>query len=217
MVKLFLSWIEGMLSETNTSNVRRHIFISYSHTDKLWLQRLRIHLRPLVREGLIDVFDDTEIKPGARWRDEIKAALERARVAILLVTADFLASDFIAEDELPPLLRKAQAGGAMVLPIIVSACRFLREKNLSAYQAVNDPNKPLATLTDAEREQVFAAVTDAVEEALGKGASSDCQRLDDAAQVIGPEPDLSLQTKALLRLLAHSKTGRFVMISVRCG
>jgi len=152
---------------------RTHVFISYSHGDKSWLERLRVHLRPLVRDGLIDLFDDTKIKPGARWRDEIKQALEKARVAILLISADFLASDFIAEDELPPLLKKAQAGGATILPVIVSACRFRREKKLSEYQAVNDPQKPLANLTVAESEQVLSAVSEAVEEAL----DIDCSKM----------------------------------------
>ena len=170
---IFYLTAEAMPSTQPDEQARQHVFISYSHHDKAWLDRLRVHLRPLVRDGLIDVFDDTKIKPGARWRDEIKAALEKARVAILLITADFLASDFIAEDELPPLLKKAKAGGATVLPVIVNACRFSRVK-LSEYQAVDDPKKPLATLTPAETELVFAAVAEAVEEALEK----DADRLD---------------------------------------
>ena len=194
-------------TNVDEQDVRQHVFISYSHQDKSWLDRLRVHLRPLVRDGLIDVFDDTKIKPGARWRDEIKAALEKARVAILLITADFLASDFIAEDELPPLLKKAKAGGATILPVIVNACRFSREKKLSEYQAVNDPKKPLATLTPAETELVFAAVAEAVEEALGKDASG----LDHTAGVVLPA--LSLQAMGLLRLLARSQTGQLIVAS----
>jgi hypothetical protein len=210
---IFYLRAEAMPStKADQQDARQHVFISYSHHDKVWLDRLRVHLRPLVRDGLIDVFDDTKIKPGARWSEEIKAALEKARVAILLITADFLASDFIAEDELPPLLKKARAGGATILPVIVNACGFRREKKLSEYQAVNDPNKPLAALTLAESEQVFAAVAEAVVEALRRdGSKQQLQRVDRAPDVI--PPDLSLQTMALLRLLAGSKTGRFVMLS----
>jgi hypothetical protein len=205
---IFYLTAEAMPStDTDQHAAQQHVFISYSHQDKAWLDRLRIHLRPLVRDRLIDIFDDTKIKPGAHWRDEIKAALEKARVAILLISADLLASDFIAEDELPPLLKKAKAGGATILPVIVNACRFSREKKLSEYQAVNDPKKPLATLTPAETESVFATVAEAVEEALGKDAS----RLDHTAGVV--LPDLSLQAMGLLRLLARSKTGQLIVAS----
>lgn len=147
-------------------SMRNQVFISYSHRDKNWLDRLCIHLRPLERQGLVELFDDNKIAAGARWREEIKATLDKAKVAVLLISADFLASDFIAEDELPPLLKKAQSGGATILPVIVSACRFHREKTLSEYQAVNDPKRPLASLTPAESEQVLVAVSEAVEDAL---------------------------------------------------
>jgi hypothetical protein len=87
-------------------------------------------------------------------------------VAILLVSADFLASDFIAENELPPLLEKAESGGATILAVIVSPCGFRREKKLADYQAVNDPTKPLDSITSSASEQVLTELADAVEAAL---------------------------------------------------
>ena len=198
------------IKETEKSGpmMRNQLFISYSHRDKAWLDRLRVHLRPLERHGLIELFDDSKIKPGARWRDEIRAALDKAKVAILLVSADFLASDFIAEDELPPLLKKAQAGGAKILPLIVSACRFHREKSLSEYQAVNDPKKPLASLTPAESEQVLATVSEAVEEALGINRT-ECGRNEHSAFPAKDEnATAELQgesAKELLRLIAEER------------
>lgn len=83
-------------------------FISYSHKDNRWLSRLLVHLQPLERTGLIDLWADTRIKAGEDWIKQIDPALAKARVAVLLVSADFLASDFIVSKELPTLLQKAK-------------------------------------------------------------------------------------------------------------
>lgn len=76
---------------TAQTSERPRVFVSYSHNDREWLERLRVHLKPL--RGQIDLWDDTRIKPGAVWYEEIKRGLEGARAALLLVSADFLASD----------------------------------------------------------------------------------------------------------------------------
>jgi hypothetical protein len=143
--------------------MRTQLFVSYSHRDGKWLERLQVHLKPLVREGLVSVaWDDTKIQPGHDWRAEISTAIDTAAVAVLLVSADFLASDFIDKDELPPLLKAAEDGGLRVLPIIVSPSRFART-GLSRFQAVNDPARPLTALTESEQEAVFDTVARSIE------------------------------------------------------
>ena len=145
---------------------RTKVFISYSHEDIEWLKRLQTFLKPLEREGLFERWDDTRIKPGAKWREEIENALASAKVAVLLVSADFLASDFIVEAELPSLLVAAEAEGAVILPVIVRPCRFAKTLDLAQYQSVNPPDKPLSTLGEAEQEEYLFKVAEAIEEAV---------------------------------------------------
>lgn len=145
---------------------RRGVFISYSHKDRRWLDQLRTHLRPLERDHHLAIWDDTRIRAGTQWREEIRNAIANARVAILLVSSEFLASDFIHNDELPPLLHAAREEGAVILPVIINPCRFVRTENLAGFQAVNDPDKPLTTMKSAGRDRTFLKVVDAVEAAL---------------------------------------------------
>jgi formylglycine-generating enzyme required for sulfatase activity len=147
-------------------NERTTVFMSYSHQDTDWLKRLRVHLKPLERDYHIDIWDDTKILPGSKWREEIERAVRAARVAVLLITADFLASDFIASDELPPLLVAAEREGALILPVIVSPSRFLKTKTLSQFQAVNDPSRPLIDMSRGEQESVFVGVAESIENSL---------------------------------------------------
>jgi hypothetical protein len=155
------------------STARNLVFVSYSHADVKWLERLRVHLKPLERQGALALWDDTRIKPGTRWRDEIRNALEHARVAVLLVTADFLASDFISTNELPPLLRAAEKRGTLILPVIIKPCRFEQTEGLSQFQAVNSPSKPLVAVRSARREEMFWTLSRLIEEALKTGGTTD--------------------------------------------
>jgi hypothetical protein len=145
---------------------QRSVFISYSHHDQRYLDRLLVHLKPLEREGLVDLWVDTRLRPGDRWKDQIEQALNHAAVAILLVSADFLASDFIAGNELPPILRRAAEAGTRVIPIVVKPCRFGRDGSLKHFQAVNDPRKPLIQLSEGEQEAYFDQAAAEVERVL---------------------------------------------------
>jgi tetratricopeptide (TPR) repeat protein len=85
---------------------------------------------------------------------------------VLLVSADFLASDFIATDELPPLLSAAEKEGAVILPVILSPSRFLKTPSLAQFQTVNNPSRPLIGMTKDEQESVLVNVSEAIEASL---------------------------------------------------
>ena len=141
--------------------IRKEVFISYSHKDRKWLDRLRVGLKPYVREFKLETWDDTHIKPGTKWKDEIEQALTRAKVAVLLVSPDFLASDFIATDELPPLLDAAEKEGLTILWVAVSTSSY-KVTAIGKYQAANDPNRPLNSLTLANRDKIITRVCEQI-------------------------------------------------------
>lgn len=152
--------------------VRDRVFVSYSRKDSEMLDRVRTHLRVLENEGVtVNLWDDSQIKPGMKWRDEIEAALAAAKIAVLLVSTDFLASDFIRKSEIPPLLAAAERDGATVLSVILKPCRFGKTSKISAYQAVNDPAQPLSKLSEAEQDEVLLKLTDRIAEVLEEDAS----------------------------------------------
>jgi hypothetical protein len=161
------------------------LFISYAHGDMQpidWLERLRLYLAPSRHEGVVDAWDDTRISAGTRWREEISAAIGRAKSAILLVGPAFLASDFIRAEELRLLER------CRTYPVVVGYCAY-RRGVLRPYQAFNDPEKPLEALPLAEQNKILNHLSTIVDEDLrktqvptevsDKGRASTCEAMQE--------------------------------------
>src|SRR5262245_47967563 len=137
--------------------IRDKVFISYSHADQAWLEQLQTMMKPLVRSGAILPWADAMIHTGADWREQIQTALTTAKVGVMLVSPYFLASDFIAEVELPALLTAAAQDGVHVCWILLSACLH-ETSELSRFQAAHDISRPLDSLTPAELNGTLAAI-----------------------------------------------------------
>ena len=111
-------------------------------------------------------WDDTRIAPGADWRAEIDQSLNDAAVAILLVSADFLDSDFVVDEELPLLLEAVNDRGLVVIPVLIGPVYLPESSPLARLQTANDGNVPLMNMNEGDQEALFVRVVEAVESAL---------------------------------------------------
>ena len=132
------------------------IFISYARVDIGWLERLRIHLSPLERDRKVEIWHDGKIETGTPWELEIATALNQASAAILLVSANFMASKFIYENELPPILQRHRRSDLAIFPVIIGHCLYTRDPALSRLNAFNDPKRPLSSMSEGDAEALLA-------------------------------------------------------------
>jgi TIR domain len=137
--------------------VDKQIFVSYSHRDKGWLERLLEALAPHARREEIDVWADTMIAPGEAWENRISEQVARSNVAVLLVSTRFLASEFITDVELPRVLDAVEQGFLTLAWLPVSASAW-EVTELRKFQAVIDPSRPLDQMSDAEADQALVTI-----------------------------------------------------------
>jgi tetratricopeptide (TPR) repeat protein len=151
---------------------RHAVFISYAHADneppKKWLQRVLLHLKPLVRQEDLVVWCDQQLKGGDEWRGQIRQHLEEATVAVLLVTPAYLASEFVANQELPVLLRRAHTEGVRILPVLVAPSSVHRtrfgpeEFRLTNFQTIGTPSRTLADMSEADQDRVLSELAERI-------------------------------------------------------
>ena len=119
-------------------------FISYSHHDKAALDRLHVHLKNLTRGGHIETWYDRDILAGSDLNAEIERELEAADLFLLLVSPDFIASDYCVEREMKRALERHAAGKARVVPIIVEECDWKAMGELRQLKAVPTDGKAIS-------------------------------------------------------------------------
>jgi hypothetical protein len=123
---------------------RNKVFVSYSHKDKKWMNRLVNHLKVFELEGLLVVWVDKQIKGGQDWHELLHRAMLEARVAVLLVSNNFLRSEFIRKEEVPRLFNAHCADGMRIVPVIALPCTWDIVKWLARIQVLPENAEPLA-------------------------------------------------------------------------
>jgi hypothetical protein len=108
-----------LLGQGKEESMAFEVFISYAHEDHALLKELEKHLATLKRQNIIASWYDGDIMPGTEWESQIMQHLESAQIILLLVSADFINSDFCYGIELEDALARHEAGQARVIPIIL--------------------------------------------------------------------------------------------------
>lgn len=141
------------------------IFCSYAHKDDRLRAELLKQLNPLMRVGLITVWHDREILGGAEWELTLDAHLNTANIILLLVSPDFISSDYCYYIEMDRALERHYKGAAEVIPIILRPCKWdiMPFGNL---QALPTDGKPVTTWRN--KDQAFKEIADGIEEAVKK-------------------------------------------------
>lgn len=142
----------------DVSEAKATVFISYSHKDETWKEKLVTHLDVLQQEGLLDVWEDRQIIAGEDWYQKILQAIETAKVAILLVSAEFLTSNFIKNKEVPRLLERRDREGLWILPLIIKPCVWDEVKWLARMQVRPKDGKAIISGDEYQIETNLATI-----------------------------------------------------------
>ncbi|MCC6154418.1 MAG: TIR domain-containing protein [Candidatus Hydrogenedentes bacterium] len=144
-----------------------HIFVSYSHDDARWFAEDKLMPRLIKSLEIIGAevwYDHRRLGGGDPWKQEIVDAIKKAHIAILLVSRNFLNSDFIREIEIPRIERRFDQGELIVVPILVGHCNWQNVRMLSRPQMVPGKPTPLISYLDSPaewdrvQEEIFSAI-----------------------------------------------------------
>jgi hypothetical protein len=131
------------------------VFFSYAHRDEALRDELSNHLSLLERRGIIAGWHDRQIPAGREWAGAIDAHLQTAHIILLLVSADFLASNYCYDIEVQQAMTRHEAGEARVIPIILRAVDW-RSAPFGKLQALPKDGRPVTIWSN--QDEAFADV-----------------------------------------------------------
>lgn len=122
-----------------------NVFISYSHKDEAWKDKLLPQLKALEQAGMgMVVWQDRRIDAGEKWHPAIQDAMADAVAAVLLISADYLASSFCVKEEVPYLLDQQERQGMLLVPVLIRRCPWKAHRWLAARQMLPRDGKCVA-------------------------------------------------------------------------
>jgi hypothetical protein len=142
------------------------VFISYSKADKVWRERLQAALGVLETCFDVEVWADDRIDAGDEWYKEISEAIDRSGVAILLLSEKFLGTGFIMKEEVPELLRRQEALGMKLIPLLIHDCPWKAVRWLRALNIVPEKATPLITYIENKQDTFLARMTEEIADFL---------------------------------------------------
>jgi TIR domain/CHAT domain len=148
------------------------LFFSYSHRDEALRDELAKHLKLLERQKVISSWHDRKISAGTEWASQISGNLEKAKIILLLISADFLASDYCYDIEMERAIQRHEAGDARVIPVILRPVDWT-SASFGRLQALPNNAKPITTWDN--RDLAFESVV--------KGIRLVCEELRSQEQV----------------------------------
>lgn len=125
------------------------IFISYSHKDERYVDELKTHLALLRRQGLVAIWHDRQITAGSEWKGAIDFHLESARIILLLISPDFLASDYCYDVELRRALERHERREAKIVPVFIRPCDW-KTAPFAKIQGLPQNSLPIAEWRNAD-------------------------------------------------------------------
>jgi len=173
-----------------TTPTKPTVFISYSHKDEIWKDRLMSQLRVLSKRGFLSLWDDRQISAGEDWYEQIEKAMTAASVAVLLVSADSLTSDFILREEVSQLLRRRDKEGLLIMPVIVRACPWKEVGWLKRMQVRPKDGKPLAAHGGNRRDEALSDIATEVYRQIKKAPVSSPQLKKPERKIYIEESDI---------------------------
>jgi len=154
--------------QARSSDKPPELFFSYAPQDKKLRDKLETHLALLRRQGVITAWHDGKIQPGQDRNAELLSRLESAEVVLLLISADFLASEVCYSVQLKRALERQAAGAALVIPIILRPCDW-QEAPFSKIKALPSDDKPVTSWGD--RDEAFTDIARGIRAAVEKWRS----------------------------------------------
>lgn len=186
-------------------NDRIKVFVSYAHEDKELLENLERHLLPLERQGLIDSWYDRDISAGKEWAQEIDKHLNTAQIILLLVSPDFMASDYCYGVEMERAIARHQRGEARVIPIILRPV-YWQDALFGKCQAL--PKGAKSATMWANRDEAFFAIATDIRQIVQKLTTNPSSSVESLTSKQDRQAPTILETTASNRLKELENTLR---------